>query len=114
MAARITVSNHAYDQARSRFFAEFSGSHANVCRAIVGEIHSAIVQGRMAVNLPRWAVRPGRVTRTNAVRRRGEVSKQVRFVWTPDERRVYVIHRMRSRVVAITCQRGRELLEAAA
>src|SRR2546423_570389 len=53
MAARIIVSNHAYDQARSRFFSEFSGSHANACRGIED------AENFMRALVNRWVARHG-------------------------------------------------------
>jgi hypothetical protein len=99
----MRVSQHAFEQAVRRFPAEFGGlGHAAVCRAVVAEVCAAVDEGRMAQNMPRWAVRAGCSRRYDVTRYRGRRHPATRVVWTADERRLYIVSRRPGLTVVLT------------
>lgn len=123
----VSVTRHAREQAVARFPAELRGlARADIDRLLAAEVAAAITAGRMAARQPRWSLRAGMERRPDA---RGGVSSRahrkgvplrglatdrkptLRFVWTDDQRRLFLVRRGRPSVV-ITCIRpdlGREL-----
>lgn len=93
MRGQVSVTRHAYDQACARFPEEFRElAHSATCEKIRAEVVAAVEAGRMAKTLPRFAIRAGTHERRIGKRQKGGHSR-ARYVWTEDERRVYVIHR---------------------
>jgi hypothetical protein len=98
------VTEHALEQARARFPDELGPlDHGRLCRRISREVAKAREHGRMAVNLPRFAVRPGATRRSSAKHGPTGLAPSARFAWTLDERRVYVVDVAGEIPVVITC-----------
>lgn len=98
------VTDHALSQARARFPDELGRlDHARLCRKISREVAAARANGRMAVHLPRFAVRPGASRRSSAKHGPAGWAPSTRFAWTLDERRLYVIDVGGEIPVVITC-----------
>lgn len=102
----VRSTDHAVNRAQERF--GFEGSHAEVCRRVSTDVLDAVKAGRMATRLPRFARRV-RLTGTP----RSRVPSK-RFVWSADERRVYVIVRGSGIDRVLTCLAVDEALEEAA
>lgn len=87
MNVGVWVTRHAIDQMRTRNLAPVGRDHQKMAWA---EVKGALEDGRVAKNLPRWAI-SGRGDRWKL--KRGD-----RYVWPQDQSRCYVItpHRPRS------------------
>jgi len=79
---RVDVTAHAIRRLRERF-PEIPPVDAR--RTIEADVCRAILAGRKAKSMPRWAVADGASRRSKGRR------QTVRFVWTGDEARAYVI-----------------------
>lgn len=76
------------------------------------EVADAITNGRMACKRPRWACRRPTSTRSDGRHKRsfrmrttdanGGRNQSMRYVWSFDERRLYLISRERHETVVIT------------
>jgi bacterioferritin-associated ferredoxin len=100
----IRVTTHACEQAVARFADEFKDvAHAQACGRICAEVGAAIRAGRMATRRPRFAVGRERPSR-NDVRYLGKSGRAQshRYVWTADERRLYLVARKPSVTEVIT------------
>lgn len=80
---RVSVTAHAVRRMRERFP---DVPRSDSSRTIEADVCRAIIAGRKAKSLPRWAV-PADSNRRKSRGRR----QTVRFVWTSDEARCYVI-----------------------
>lgn len=98
------MTDHALAQARARFPDQLGLlDHGPLCRRISREIAAARAHGRVAVHLPRFAVRPGTTRRSSAKHGPRGLAPSTRFAWTLDEQRVYVIDLGGEIPVVITC-----------
>ena len=103
MQPRVQVTNHAITRLRGRFAADFSGVDTPALRRhAAGEVVDAIASHRMATRLPKFALRAGTSARSRGRRGRGELDRSLRYVWTADERRVYLIDRTRRATTILT------------
>jgi hypothetical protein len=109
---RVTVSQHAVSRAHDRYRGVFADQHGAACRQIVREVASAIDAGRMSVHMPRFAVRRGCTRRSHAGHYGLKYEPSMRYVWTEDRARLYVVRRGRPTVV-VTCFRPDAAAEAA-
>jgi len=88
----VDITRHAVEQARERF-PELGLSDARWRGLIETEVTEAIDQYRMALKIPRFAMREFDRTRTRIWRNHRERARSMRFLWTDDEQRVYLIDR---------------------
>ena len=86
----IEVTYHALDQFRDRF-PEDNGSSGHVRLLIANEVEDALYHNRYSTKQPRWARANGH--RSRGRRNKHEIDRTLRFVWTEDKRRMYLIDR---------------------
>lgn len=102
----IEITHHAVDQIRARFPVETGRlADSDVRRLIVTEVADAMREHRMATKLPRFAV-GAHDRRARAWRGNRERARSMRFLWTDDEGRVYLVNRLRQRAVVVTVIRA--------
>lgn len=119
MKGVVRTTQHAYEMALERFPEDFppTRSHEANCGRISTEVGDAVDAGRMSKRVPRWALKPESTKRhPGKDDRRGEL----RYIWTEDETRLYVIRRFprrdhgRATVIVVTVIRpAHDELEAA-
>jgi hypothetical protein len=88
MTSIIEVTWHALDQFRERFPSE-SGSSGYLRLLIAGEIEDALNHNRYSTRQPSWARANGH--RSRGRRNKHEIDRTLRFVWTEDKHRMYMI-----------------------
>ena len=89
MARLIHVTDHALTQHLDRWPGEPSEREQR--RSLIcDEVNSALVEGRYATKEPAWS---GHGKRTVGRRNGGERDRTLRFLWTRDQSRVYLVDR---------------------
>lgn len=86
----IEVTYHAVDQFRDRFPLE-SGSPGYLRLLIAREVEDGLYHNRYSTKQPRWARSDGH--RSRGRRNKHELDRTLRFVWTEDKHRMYLIDR---------------------
>lgn len=106
----IHVTHHAVDRARERFPTVTGIPHPALVRQIRREVGAAIRCGRLACKAPRFCiVNDGPRIRAGGRGHRGHL----RYAWTPDEQRAYVIRRQDNAWIVITSVGARPQEQAA-
>lgn len=90
MTSVIEVTWHAVDQFRDRFPNE-SGASGYLRLLIAKEVEEALSHNRYSSKQPRWARANGH--RSRGRRNKHEIDRTLRFVWTEDQHRMYLIDR---------------------
>lgn len=85
----IEVTYHALGQFRLRFPSQ-GGTDGFIRLLISSEVTSAFESGRYSSKQPRWVISHHRA---RGLRNGGEIDRTLRFVWTPDRRRMYLVDR---------------------
>lgn len=99
MSAPVVVTTHAQERMRLRF-PEFNAVTDGALQDHVRlEVEAALALGRCACRQPRWLL-----VREGSRRRRARRWKAgvLRFVWTHDEQRAFLVRRLTDRTVVIT------------
>ena len=95
----VEVTWHALEQFQKRFSDE-AGSSGYLRLLIASEVESALAHNRYSTKQPRWARSDG--YRSRGRRNRHEIDRTLRFVWTEDKRRMYLIDKRGAMVRVIT------------
>lgn len=103
MPEQLEVTAHALTRLRARWPHHAGRPAARLVALVEREVDAAIACGRMATRMPAFAAKEGR--RSRGRRGDAELDRAIRFVWTQDEGRVYVIRRSRTTVYVITTVR---------
>lgn len=99
----VIVTVHATERARERFVNRRGYSFAGmpdraVIDHVVHDVYDALREGRKSTRLPRFLCHPGR---------RPRLERNRRVVWSADDRRAYVLRRVRDERgpawVVLTC-----------
>jgi len=96
MARLIEVKHHAIEQFRERFPIRLRREELR--QLIAHEVQSALDEGRYSSKEPRWS----RGKRARGKRNFHEIDRTLRFCWTQDEKRLYLIDKRGSTVRVIT------------
>ena len=96
MARLIEVRHHAIEQFRARFPVRLRREELR--QLIAHEVQSALDEGRYSSKEPRWS----RGKRARGKRNNHEIDRTLRFCWTPDESRMYLIDKRGVKVRVIT------------
>ena len=92
------MSQHAVDQHTARW-PDPKLAREWRTQQIVSEVSAAIAEGRMSVKEPKFTA--------HGKQERGRpADKSLRYVWTPDRRRVYLVDRRDGRVFVVTAIQG--------
>lgn len=86
----VEVTWHAVEAFRERFPIE-AGTPSYIRLLIAKEVEDAVNHHRYATKLPSWARANGRNHRGK--RRAGGLDRTLRYMWTEDQRRVYLVDR---------------------
>ncbi len=97
MARLIEVRQHAIDQFRERFPNE-NNYREELRQLIAHEVENALTEGRYASKEPRWS----REKRTEGKRNNNERDRTLRFCWTEDEERIYLVDKIGTTARVIT------------
>lgn len=84
----VEVTWHAVEQFRDRFPFE-SGSASSIRLLIAQEVQQGLDAGRYASKQPSWARTDG--TRSHGRRNGAERDRSMRYVWTDDRHRMYLV-----------------------
>lgn len=104
MQRLVRITWHAVERFSLRF-PEFVGAdEAATRRFIAGDVADAIASCRMAARVPRFAVQRG-MRRIARRKRNRERWRSVRYVWSADETRLYVIDRTNSVTTVLTAMK---------
>ena len=98
----IEVTWHALEQFKIRF-PEEAGSRGYIRLLIAREIEEAFEYGRYATKQPRWARSQRRHIR--GIRNGYEVDRSMRFAWTENQKRMYLVDKDGVAFRAVTCFR---------
>lgn len=95
----IEVTWHAVEQFRARFPLE-AGSASSIRLLIAGEVEASLEGHRYSAKQPPWARLEGRRTRG---RRNGkEIDRTMRYVWTENKQRLYLVDKHGRAVRVVT------------
>jgi hypothetical protein len=95
----VEVTHHAVDQFRERFPEEMaSGSYLRLL--VAQEVNEALDSGRYSTRQPSWAVSSR--NRVRGRRNGNERDRTMRFVWTADLKRMYLVDKHGGLVRVIT------------
>lgn len=95
----IEVTWHAIEQFRERF-PEESGSSSSIRLMVAQEVEAALDSGCYSTRLPGWSREDGR--RALGRRNGHERNRSIRFVWTENRQRVYLVDKHGSAVRVVT------------
>ena len=98
----IEVTSHAVDQLRDRFPEHAEHERWQNRHLIAAEVLYAIQEQRTATKIPRWAHLDGRYRGKAKRNPDGAISKTMRFLWTLEEDRVYLVDRKQAHATVIT------------
>jgi hypothetical protein len=96
MPRLIEVRYHAISQFRERFPSKLEREALR--QLIAHEVESALEEGRYASREPKWS----RDKRTRGKRNDNELDRTLRFCWTEDEDRLYLVDKIGTTVRVIT------------
>jgi hypothetical protein len=81
----IIVSQHVAERVKERWPVFKDVDHVVLVKMIVEEVKSAREEGRVAARKPRWVT-------GESYRTKHPSSRRMRYVWTIDQNRMYVVH----------------------
>lgn len=89
-SAVVEVTYHAVEQFKKRFPSE-SGAQGYLRLLIAAEVEDALNHNRYSTKQPIWSRSDG--YRSRGRRNRTELDRTLRYVWTENRRRIYLIDR---------------------
>jgi hypothetical protein len=87
----VRLTKHATAQLRDRWPEYREAEFRDIARLVSADVQGARAEGRMATKCPRRFVRTGTTRRFDA--RKGDRPSSARFMWSGDDRRLYVVTR---------------------